>query len=147
MTEKLCGEGINIVGLDISEKMIDVLNEKKLPNVVTITEPLSELSLASNMHLQRKFDLIVASSVCSFLPNYEETLFMLKSLLAPGGLFVQWDWLITTKNVQFGFTEERVRTAMTVAGFSDVSLSVGFSFHGGEMGVFEHVLMGVAKQS
>jgi predicted TPR repeat methyltransferase len=126
--------------------MIEVLNDKHLPNVTTVTETLTKESLANNDHLQTKFDLIVASSVCSFLPNYEETLLLLKSMLAPGGVFVQWDWLITTKNVQFGFTEERVETAMASVGFTDVSLSIGFSLPGEEMGVFESVLMAVARQ-
>lgn len=145
LTERLCGDDVKIVALDISEKMIEVLNQKQLPNVVTVTEPLSAESLASNLHLQRKFDLIVASSVCSFLHNYDETLALIKGMLSPTGVFIQWDWLITSKNVSFGFTEEQVNTALSKAGFTDITVGVAFSFTGGEMGVFEHVLMGVGR--
>ncbi|MCH8334286.1 MAG: class I SAM-dependent methyltransferase [Proteobacteria bacterium] len=43
------------------------------------------------MALTEKFDLVVASSVCSFLPDYNSTLRDLSSALKPGGLFVQWE--------------------------------------------------------
>ena len=131
-----------MVALDISEKMIEVLEAKNLPNVVTISDMLSIESIANSPDLQEKFDLIVASSVCSFLPNFEETLVLLKSLLSPTGVFVQWDWLITEDNSEYGFSENQIRTAYQNAGFSDYELNVAFSMEAENVG---QVLMGVVR--
>ena len=42
--------------------------------------------------VQPVFDLIVASSVCAFVPDYQQTLSDLQLLLKEDGVFVQWDW-------------------------------------------------------
>ena len=71
--------------------MLAVLTGKNLLNVTTIKEPLSAKLIAENQSLNKGFDVIVASSVCGFLPDYEATLSLLKSVLNPSGTFVQWD--------------------------------------------------------
>ena len=43
LTEKMATKAKSIVALDTSTKMIDVLNSKKLPNVITVCNSLSEL--------------------------------------------------------------------------------------------------------
>lgn len=100
-----------IVAIDPSSQMIKYLDMKKLNNVTTISDYLSEKLILNHPELNSKFDLIVASSVCSFLPDYEGTLTLLKSLLKNGGIFVQWDWLSSDDSSGLGLSEERVKHA------------------------------------
>ena len=73
LTEKLSPLASHIVTLDTSSKMLDVLIEKNLPNVTTMNKALSARVIAENQSLNKGFDVIVASSVCGFLPEYETT--------------------------------------------------------------------------
>ncbi len=69
LTELLSPAAKRILGLDSSGKMISILENKHLSNVDTQTAELTEDTIKSNVALRSKFDLIVASSVCAFLPN------------------------------------------------------------------------------
>ena len=143
LTEKMSAKAKQIVAVDTSEKMIEVLSNKKLKNVVTIVGELSREAINANPIMKDKFDLIVASSVCAFLPNYEEVLTIIKSLLKPKGIFVQWDWLRTEKDPDFGFTEDMIREHYSFAGLEIDSISV--PFHLMENGEKMEVLMSVGK--
>jgi predicted TPR repeat methyltransferase len=123
--------------------MIAVLASKNLPNVEAICGVVDEKSLNSTAALKGKFDLIVASSVCGFLPNYEETLTLLVSMLSPSGLFVQWDWLSTDEDGDFGFSEQQVQTAFEQAGLKPVALNQPFEMSGEQGDML--VLMGVGQ--
>jgi len=142
LTEKMSPLANKIVALDSSNKMISILNNKKLINVTTISESLSANTIKENSSLQNKFDLIVASSVFGFLPEYESTLALLKALLAPGGMMVQWDWLSPKEDSEFGFSEERISSAYRKSGFELKSITLPFS-HISPNGSTP-VLMGVA---
>ena len=142
LTERLAPASNRIVALDSSAKMIAVLNNKKLPNVSTLALPLStEVVITHELHL--KFDLVVASSVCGFLPDYETTLKVIKSLLSDKGTFVQWDWLASTEDADFGLTTSRVKSALTKAGFQNISITQPFSMESPEGS--REVLMAVAS--
>ena len=145
LTEKLSPVANHIVALDTSSKMLAVLTGKKLPNVTTINEPLSAKLIAGDQSLNNGFDVIVASSVCGFLPDYEATLSLLKSMLNPSGTFVQWDWLSQGGKSDFGLSEEKVISAYEKSGLSLVALTQAFSLSGrnGSM----PVLMGVASNA
>ena len=145
LTEKLSPFAKQIVALDSSRKMISVLNDKKLPNVNAISDPLSENTIKENELLKNKFDLIVASSVFGFLPEYESTLFLLKSLLAPEGILVQWDWLSPGEDSEFGLSKERINAEFKKVGLSLISLSMPFSLTSSK-GTMP-VVMGVAKNT
>ena len=145
LTEKLSPFAKQIVALDSSRKMISVLNDKKLPNVNTISDPISEDVVKENELLKNKFDLIVASSVFGFLSEYESTLFLLKSLLAPEGIFVQWDWLSPENDSEFGLSEERINSVFKKVGLSLISLSKPFSLTSSK-GTMP-VVMGAAKNT
>ena len=145
LTEKLSPSARHIVALDTSPKMISVLNDKKLPNVTSIAGQLSESLICKNKSFHHKFDLIVASSVCSFLPDYESILPMLKSLLVKGGIFVQWDWLSPEKDSDFGLSEERVKGAFDNSGFRTITINQPFSLTSSKG--TKTVLMGVAKNA
>ena len=145
LTEKLSPVAKRIVALDSSQKMIDVLNDKKLINVSTLSTFLSKESIGTNHLLHNKFDLIVASSVCSFLPNYESTLILLKSLLAKNGVFVQWDWLAQEEGASSGLTNDRVQSALDSAGFNTINITQPFSLETSKGS--RTVLMATAKSA
>ena len=125
LTEMLSPEVDEVVALDGSPKMIECLDQKALPNVHSIVGFLSEPLLEETPLLSKKFDLVVASSVCSFLPDYPATASLLASMMEPNAVFVQWDWLSTTDG--FGLSEERVRHTLVRAGLNDIALSQPFT--------------------
>ena len=133
------------MALDSSKKMVSILNSKNLPNVKTLSESLSEDAINKNTSLQNKFNLIVASSVLGFIPEYESTLILLKSLLVPNGILVQWDWLSPSKDSNFGLSEEKVETAYRETGFEVTSINKPFSLTSSK-GTMT-VLMAIAKNA
>lgn len=143
LTERMATKAKQIVAVDTSEKMIEVLDNKKLTNVVTIIDDLSPDSIDKYPVLKEKFDLIVASSVCAFLPNLEEVLTTIKSLLKPKGIFVQWDWLQKEEDTDFGFTEDMIREHYSAVGFKIDSINV--PFHLMENGEAMKVIMAVGR--
>jgi predicted TPR repeat methyltransferase len=145
LTERLSPLANQIVALDASQKMIDVLNDKNLVNVSTLSDFLSKESIDANQILHNKFDVIAASSVCGFLPNYENTLILLKSLLTKDGVFVQWDWLAQEEGTSTGLTNDRVQSALNNAGFDSISITQPFSLESSK-GTMD-VLMASAKNA
>jgi len=145
LTEKLSPVAKRIVALDSSQKMIDVLDEKNLLNVSTLSENLSKKSIGANKILHDKFDLIVASSVCGFLPDYENTLILLKSLLTNNGIFVQWDWLAQVEGSGPGLTNDRVHSSLDSAGFNAINITQPFSLETSKGS--RTVLMATAKSA
>jgi len=145
LTEQISPLANKILALDSSKKMVSILNNKNLPNVTTLSEPLSEDSINKNTSLQNKFNLIVASSVFGFIPEYESTLILLKSILAPDGILIQWDWLSPSKESDFGLSEEKVKSAYKETGFKLTSINKPFSLTGSK-GTMT-VLMAVAKNA
>jgi predicted TPR repeat methyltransferase len=144
LTEKLSPIANQILALDSSEKMISVLKSKRLNNVVTLAVELSENIIKENDLLNSRFDLIVASSVCAFLPDYEKTLNLLKTLLVPNGHFVQWDWLETERDPGFGFTKNRIESAFIISGL-EALITEPFSLKSKDGEI--KVIMGVAKNA
>lgn len=134
----------SVVSIDASAKMIDVLTRKDIPNVSSEALFLSEATIAEKDILHLKFDLIVASSALAFVDDYEKIVTLLKSLLAPGGTLVQWDWLLSSGDTDgMGFTEDRIRAAYNAAGLSVVSVSQPFGMPAGDSVM--RVVMGVAR--
>lgn len=148
LTELLASKAQSIVSLDNSTKMVACLHNKALSNVETISDELNQGLLNKRTDLTNKFDIIVASSVCSFLPNYHETLLLLHSLLKEGGQFVQWDWLkedtINDPSTS-GFTKDEVNHALEQSKFTDIVLSTPFQMNS-STGLTD-VLMASAKKT
>lgn len=117
----------SIVAIDPSPKMIKYLQQKALNNVTPIADYLSNELINNTPVLKEKFDLIVASSVCSFLPDYQATLNLLKSRLKKGGLFVQWDWLSSDESSDMGLSEQTVKQTLLAAGFVKTTITQPFS--------------------
>ena len=129
LSELLLPRAKNIVALDSSAEMINVLKEKKLSGIDLINDVLSKELTQSHPLLSQKFDLIVASSVCAFLPNYQQTLKLLTSILQPNGTFVQWDWLAESDNAETGFTAHTVESAFKDVPLEISKLSIPFSIN------------------
>lgn len=125
LTQRLSPRVKEVVALDGSSEMIKRLTQKQLENVSAISGFLTQDLIMHHPLLSQRFDLIVASSVCGFLPDYIETLGRLKSLLKIGGLFVQWDWL-SDEHSGKGLTEYTVQQALHTNGFVDIQLKVPF---------------------
>ena len=74
----------------------------------------------------RAFALVVCSSVCSFLDDYPSTVEVLVSRLAPGGLFVQWDWEPTGDD-EHGLARHQIRHTLTATGLAAIAVHTGFT--------------------
>lgn len=127
LTQRIADQAASVVALDPSKKMISVLEKKHLKNVSTIDQVLSQHLMNTHKSLQNGFDVIVASSALAFVPDYQQTLIQLKSLLNKGGSFIQWDWLAEGEGEENSFTQESIQLALKNAGFSDYSTSIAFS--------------------
>lgn len=132
LTEIISSRVKLIVALDASPKMIDILKAKNLKNVLTIPDYLSRELIDNNPALNQQFDLIIASSACSFLPDYASTLTLLKGMLKSSGVFVQWDWLASSENTEVGFTENLVKKTLLQSGFSDIKITSPFVMQSSE---------------
>jgi len=133
----LCRE---LVGVDPSPGMMAVFNGKISKrcskNITGLTCQVNHETIASLPQLSEGFDLIIASSVCSFLPDYEATLVDLSALLNAGGFFVQWDWATD-------MPAKRMDDAFSAAGLCSVSTDQAFEIE--IDGQSLPVRMGVAK--
>ena len=129
LTEKLAPVCDQIVAIDTSPPMIEVLRKKAieagLHNIAVLSISVDAATINECVELTSKFDLIVASSVCSFLPDYEATLGDLSSLLKPGGYFVQWDW---TEDMPV----TRIRSAFEASGLVDHRIKEEFVMGAGD---------------
>jgi len=129
LTEKLATQAKTIVGLDSAQKMIDAVNQKGISNISTVAAELTKASIGQSPLEENAFNLITASSVCSFLPDYQGTLFLLASLLKPEGYFVQWDWQATEEYPDFGFNADQIQSAYAKAGLTLISVETAFTLY------------------
>lgn len=145
LTQLLSPRVKDIVALDGSPEMIRLLAKKNLTNVSNISDFLTQDLIDSHPYLRNKFDLIVASSVCGFLPDYEMTLGLLKSLLKSGGLFIQWDWLSNDDSSGIGLSEKRVLCALKANEFIEIQVKKPFEMHSSRGAMT--VLMAIGKNA
>ncbi len=140
LTEKIAPFVGEIVAVDTSAEMIGVLARKEISNVKAVCGSFEDAAFRASMPAS-EFDLIVASSVCGFLVNYEDTLATLSQCLSPSGKFLQWDWLAA--EAEEGMTEERIKAAFKGAGLRIGAVETAFAlnFDDGELSC----LVGVAS--
>lgn len=149
LTEQLAPRVASVVCLDTASAMIAVLDEKAKAagwsHIATCSEPLTRELLAKHPELKPPFDLIVASSVCAFVPHYPDTVALFAELLAPGGFFVQWDWEFNADDEDpFGLTRDGIRGAIVDAGLDVVRADTGFEVTFGEHTM--RPLMGIGRK-
>lgn len=127
LTERLVAAGASVHAIDTSTRMLSVLQGKVeragWTGVTTgsIIPPPSPTS-----------DLIVCSSVCSFLDDYPGTVAQLAAHLRPGGLFVQWDWERVDDDPH-GLSRDEIVDALTRAGLGRVSVTPAFAERVGDV--------------
>ncbi|MDN3715908.1 SAM-dependent methyltransferase [Vibrio breoganii] len=146
-----CGTGLlsqrvapfarSVVALDASEAMIEELDKKTLANVEPVVDELTRGLVAQHPAFRKQFDLVIASSVCGFIPDFKEAATIIYSLLDEQGIFVHWDWL--SEDESEGLTQESAHSILHQAGFSDIEISIPFEIEMKD-GTTMPVLMGVA---
>jgi len=115
-----------LIAIDASEKMIAVLENKHIPNVIAVHGDILAADQTCEVDLQSGFDLVYASSVCGFLPDYEGTVLALARLLRRGGRFIQWDWRVSDGD-EFGLSESKVQNALQTAKIGSIRVEQAFS--------------------
>ncbi|MGC9403275.1 class I SAM-dependent DNA methyltransferase [Vibrio genomosp. F10] len=143
LSHKMSSIAKDIVALDSSEAMIEQLDMKELANVEPVVDELTRGLVAQHPAFRNQFDVVVASSVCGFLPSFSETADVIYSILDSEGIFVHWDWL-TEQDEDFGLTQTKVEQVLTSVGFDSVTVSKAFDIQT-EHGV-QSVVMGVGQK-
>jgi len=138
------------VCIDAAQSMINVLQDKiragEWKNVRAYCAVLASPKITDNQDFERlkgTVDLVVASSVMSFIPKEElqATMSALASFLKPGGVFCHSDWPLSDDNPT-GFTEEKATSMYEMGGLQKKSSSVEeFDMGAGQKG---DVYIGVA---
>lgn len=127
LTQLLHAAGAQVVAVDSSAKMIEMLNVKKLNGVQTLVSELNAADIYNQEVLQKPFDLIIASSVLAFIPNQQEKLEQLKGLLHPQGSFIQWDWQKLEEQADFGFHSNELQDLYEQVGLNVITIAESFS--------------------
>lgn len=143
LSQKLSPLAKDIVALDQSEAMIEELDKKYLENVEPVVDHLSRGLVAQHPAFRGQFDCVVASSVCSYLDNFQEAAVIIHSLLEEEGLFVLWDYLAESDK-DGGLSQPLVDKVLRGAGFDNVTVSVPFEIET-EEGI-RSVVMGVGEK-
>jgi cyclopropane fatty-acyl-phospholipid synthase-like methyltransferase len=138
LTEQLVDEAESIDAVDASPAMLQVLTAKIADRGWTNVRTATDIPSGHGTH-----DLVVCSSVCSFLDDYPGTLRRLAELLRPGGIFVQWDWEREEPDGD-GLSGSEITDALTAAGFE--GLHVGTAFEVPFEGEVMRPLVGVGRK-
>lgn len=127
LTERISPRVREVVAVDASPAMVEVLAAKALPNVRCGVAKWTPETISDDELAAGPFDIIVCSSVCAFLDDYPGTVAMLADRLAPNGYFAQWDWELDPTAAQpFGLTSGGITKALVGAGPEVVSIGIGF---------------------
>lgn len=148
---------LQVVGVDVSTKMVEVLRDKiqskAWTNVQAVAAVLGKLEEAPSdvreliESLYGKVDLIVASSVLTFVPDQdmESTCRVLGRLLKDSmGLLVHSDWPKSEAKHPDAMTEEKAVQIYTAAGLKAETMEV-FAMDMGDSQTVD-VFWGVAKK-
>jgi len=131
LAEQLVDRVAAIDAMDTSPAMLAVLRGKAERH--GSARPWANVRVLEALPTSGSYDLIVASSVCSFLDDYRGVVAHLASLLAAGGTFVQWDWeQDPTDDDSHGLTREAVAEALTSAGLEMVTVDTAFEVRVGD---------------
>lgn len=127
LTEKLQPVCREIVALDAAQSMVDVVSKKVADNAWRNVSPVCVVVSQDTVRTTPAltvgaFDVIVASSVCTFVPDLPETLRALATLLKPGGVFIHLDWPGTSSDYHEGFNEANARAVYDAAELTPVAV-------------------------
>lgn len=144
LSQKISPFAKEVIALDISEGMIEELDKKELTNVEAVVDILSRGLAAQHPAFRNQFDVVVASSVCGFIPNLQDTVSLIYTLLENDGIFVHWDWHLENDDEDYGISLDRSKNVLGAAGFSVVEVSTPFSIDTPQGPL--KVLMGVGRK-
>lgn len=122
LTERLVEGGAQVTAVDRSRAMLDVLDRKVAERGWTSVRTTDTTS-----GLTHGFDLVVCSSVCSFVDDYPATVAELVDVLRPGGVFVQWDWEREADADDGGLTRSEISDALAQVGLVDTLVETAFA--------------------
>ena len=121
LTEQLVDQAGSVHGVDISPKMLAVLDAK------AVRLGWTNVTTSTTMPPDGAWDLTVCSSVCSFLDDYPGTVSQIAAQLNPGGAFIQWDWEAAPGDEGHGLTRTQIDQALRSAGLVDIDVRTAFS--------------------
>ena len=139
LTEQLVDTVESIDAVDTSRSMLDVLDAKIAAHEWSTVRTQTEIPTSNG-----SFDLVVCSSVCSFLDDYPGTTHRLVGLLRPGGVFVQWDWERAPDD-EHGLTRTEIVESLTGAGLGNLHVDTAFEVE--SEGHVMRPLMGIGQRS
>ena len=129
LTERLAPACRSVDAVDTSQAMLDVLGAKVEQHGWAHVRTMATVPTAAE-----SYDLVVCSSVCSFLDDYPGTLAELANLLAPGGVFVQWDWERDDSDGDpHGLSRGEISAALVAARLTSTTVDTAFELSIGEM--------------
>ncbi|WP_165313246.1 class I SAM-dependent DNA methyltransferase [Vibrio ziniensis] len=129
LTQRISPLAKDIVALDGSEAMIEELDKKELKNVEPVVDHLTRGLVAQHPAFRKQFDLVVASSVCGFVSDFQEVAIIIHSLLEENGLFVHWDWLVDDSDPEYGLSQVDIERTLDKAGFTDIETRIAFELN------------------
>lgn len=124
LTAHLVDAGARVVAVDTSAPMLAVLAAKA--ERLGWAEVATAADLDDLGDLGGRYDVVVCSSVCSFLDDYPGTTARLVGLLRPAGVFVQWDWERGPDEADGGLTRGEVADALAGAGLVGSEVAPAF---------------------
>ncbi len=121
LTEHLVGLCRTIDAVDVSPRMLEVLDRKRTTN------GWDNVRLATTVPEGARYDLVVCSSALAFVDDYAATVQFLAAHLDPGGLFVQWDWEFDPEDDHgIGFRRDDVTETLRASGLQEVDVATAF---------------------
>lgn len=122
LSTRLAERAAEVVAADASAPMVAVLEAKVAAGRLENLRPV-----VAAVPPDGPFELVTASSVLAFVPDYPAMVRALVERLAPGGALVQWDWALNPEDAEpYGLTPDQIRDALSAAGLQDVHVDVGF---------------------
>ena len=122
LTERLVEHGAAVDAVDTSPAMLDALRAKVERHGWSGVRLLADIG-----ELVGPYDLVVCSSVLSFVDDHPATVAGLTSTLRPGGILVQWDWERDGDDPDdHGLTVDEIRGTLVGAGLVEVVVGPAF---------------------
>lgn len=120
LTDLLVEVAASITGVDTSRGMLAVLDRK------IDDRGWTTVAAVPAVPPDEVFDLVVCSSVCSFVDDYPGIVLDLVTRLRPGGVFVQWDWERVDDDPH-GLGRDEIRSALRHAGLERIDVRTAFT--------------------
>ena len=141
LTELMVDTVRGVDAVDTSGAMLACISTKIHEHGWANVRPSTTLPESTETH-----DLVVCSSVLGFVDDYPGAVERLGSLLAPDGLFVQWDWERGSADADcHGLSRDEIHDALLTGGLAVVAIEHAFEIPMG--GVAMRPLMGVGRKA